>query len=97
MGSETMYGVNHSWLYGNVKPYFEKQGIKLLKDDMLFIERCLGNVPQEFHKKLIRDYFTIWNTKVAQSNNPLNKGINPRYEANVYLRNVSGNPESIDF
>lgn len=88
-----MYKINQSWLYGNVKPYFAKQGIILLKDDMLFIEKCLGNVPPEFHRKLIRDYFNVWNAKVSRKE--LNV-LNPRYEANVYLRNVSGNPESID-
>lgn len=91
-----MYQVNHSWLYGSVKPYFERQGIKLLKDDMRFIENCLGNVPQEFHRKLMHDYFTLWNTKVALKETGALNAINPRYEANTYLRNVSGNPEHID-
>lgn len=92
-----MYQVNHGWLYGNVKPYFESQGIKLLRDDMLFIENCLGNVPPEFHRKLMKDYFVLWNTKISLKENGTLNGVNPRYEANVYLRNVSGNPESIDF
>lgn len=91
-----MYGVSHGWLYGNVKPYFEKQGIKLLKDDMLFIERCLSNVPPEFHRKLMKDYFTMWNAKISLKEMDAKNPINPRYEANVYLRNVSGNPETID-
>ena len=95
MEKEPMYRVNQGWLYGNVKPYFEKQGIKLLKDDMLFIERCLGNVPPEFHRKLMKDYFVMWNAKIALKDNASENAINPRYEANVYLRNVSGNPESI--
>lgn len=85
-----MYRVNHSWLYGAVKPHFEKSGIKLLRDDMQFIEYCLGNVPPEFHRRVMKDYFTIWNTKVALKENASENGINPRYEANVYLRNVSG-------
>lgn len=85
-----MYQVNHSWLYGNVRPYFEKNGIKLLKDDMLFIERCLCNVPPDFHRKLMKDYFVLWNTKVALKEKDLLNALNPRYEANVYLRSVSG-------
>lgn len=92
-----MYQVNHSWLYGAVKPHFEKSGIKLLRDDMQFIENCLGNVPPEFHRRVMKDYFSLWNTKVALKENASKNGINPRYEANVYLRNVSGNPERIDF
>ncbi len=90
-----MYPVNHSWLYGSVKPYLERNGIKLLKDDMKFIENCLGNVPPEFHRELMKDYFVMWNTKVALKENEPASAINPRYEANVYLRNVSGNPEKI--
>src|SRR5574343_94606 len=97
METKTMYQVNHSWLYGAVKPHFEKSGIKLLRDDMQFIENCLGNVPPEFHRRVMNDYFTLWNTKVALKENGSLHGINPRYEANVYLRNVSGNPEQIDF
>ena len=97
MEAKSMYRVNHSWLYGNVKPYFESNGIKLLRDDMLFIEKCLGNVPPEFHRKLMKDYFVLWNTKTALKENGSLNAINPRYEANVYLRNVSGNPEQIDF
>lgn len=96
-GLQKMYRVNHSWLHGSVKPYFESQGIKLLKDDMLFIEKCLKNVPPEFHRKLMRDYFVLWNTKVALKENGALNSVNPRYEANVYLRNVSGSRATIDF
>ncbi len=88
-----MHRVNHGWLYGNVKPYFDQKGIKLLRDDMLFIERCLGNIPTERHRLVMRDYLAIWNTTVADKENDSKTGLNPRYEANVYLRNVSGERE----
>jgi len=91
-----MYQVNHSWLYGAVKPHFESQGIKLLRDDMRFIEDCLGNVPPEFHRKLMKDYFVLWNTKIALKEKGVLNNVNPRYEANIYLRNVSGNPAMLD-
>jgi hypothetical protein len=94
METKGMYRVNHSWLYGAVKPYFEIQGIKLIKDDMRFIEECLGNVPPEFHRKLMRDYFTIWNTKVALKESGALNAINPRAEANIYLRGVSGSKDN---
>lgn len=86
-----MHRVNHEWLHGTVKPYFEKAGIKLLKDDMLFIEGCLGKIPPERHRIVMRDYLTIWNATVEEKENMPKTGLNPRYEANVYLRNVSGN------
>jgi hypothetical protein len=85
-----MYNVNHGWLYGNVKPYFAKQGITLLKDDMLFIERCLGNIPTDRHRIVMRDYLAIWNATIQQKENASNTRINGRYEANVYLRQASG-------
>lgn len=84
------YRVSYSWLHGVVKPYFFQQGINLLRDDMIFIEKCLGNIPPERHRLVMRDYLSIWNTKVAENKSAESTSINPRYEANVFLRNVSG-------
>jgi len=85
-----MHKVNHPWLYGTIKPYFDKQGFKLLKDDMQFIERCLGNIPPERHRLVMRDYLAIWSTTIAGKDSSSKTWLNSRYEANVYLRNVSG-------
>lgn len=85
-----MNKVNHSWLYNIVKPYFMQRGIKLLRDDMLFIERCLENIPQNRHRFVMRDYLSLWNTKVAEKENAPSVHINARFEANTYLRNLSG-------
>ncbi len=38
----------------------------------------------------MRDYLAIWNTTVAEKENVSKIGLNPRYEANTYLRNASG-------
>ena len=84
-----MHKVNHSWLYGTVKPYFDQKGIKLLRDDMLFIEKCLSNIPQERHRFVMRDYLAIWNTTIADKENSSCMALNPRYEANTYLRNIA--------
>ncbi len=85
-----MHKVNHGWLYGNVKPYFDQKGIRLLKDDMLFIEKCLSNIPADRHRFVMRDYLAIWNTTVAEKENGVKTGLNPRYEANVFLSNTAG-------
>lgn len=61
-----------------------------MKDDMQFIERCLGLIPPERHRLVMRDYLAIWNTTIADKENVAKTGLNPRYEANVYLRNASG-------
>jgi hypothetical protein len=57
---------------------------------MLFIEKCLGNIPQERHRLVMRDYLAIWNTTVAEKENAPSIPINARFEANTYLRNASG-------
>jgi hypothetical protein len=85
-----MSKVNHGWLYGNVKPYFEQRGFKLLKDDMLFIERCLTQIPQERHRRVMRDYLVIWDATIRDKDNGVSIALNPRFEANVYLRNTAG-------
>lgn len=89
-GKNSMHRVNHSWLYGTVKTYFDKQGFNLLRDDMQFIERCLGNIPTERHRHVMRDYLAIWSATVADKDSGLKTALNPRYEANVYLGNTAG-------
>lgn len=81
-----MYRVDQAWLYGSVKPFFEQKGIKLLRDDLLHIEKCLASIPQDRHRIVMRGYFSVWNTKVAEKDGRAPTAINPRYEANVYLR-----------
>lgn len=81
-----MYKVNHGWLYGAVKPHFESKGYKLLRDDMMFIEKCLSNIPTDKHRQVMRDYFVLWDTTIARSQNADCTPLNARYEANVYLR-----------
>ena len=85
-----MHKVNKKWLYDTVKPYFATQGIKLLKDDMLFIEKCLSNIPQHKHRFVLRDYLNIFLTHLHENNIEQSSPINVRYEANTYLRNISG-------
>jgi len=86
-----MFKVKHSWLYGTVKPYFETQGIYLLRDDLQFIEKCLAKIPEDRHRLVMRDYFKIW-----RAENLLSFGVQPgaysgRFEANSYLRNTCEN------
>lgn len=87
-----MNKVNQAWLYGAVKPYFEKNGIKLLKDDLLHIERCLSHIPPDRHKFVMRDYFNTWNTKTMENHGVESRVLSPRYKANIFLLNASGMP-----
>ena len=84
-----MHKVNTGWLYGNVKPYFEQKGHKLLRDDLLFIEKCLSNIPQERHRRVMRDYLSIWDATVLVTEKSSKNGLNARYEENTYLRNLA--------
>ena len=81
-----MYKVNHAWLYGAVKPFFESVGINLIRDDMIFIKDCLGCIPPESHRKMMRDYLDVWATSVVKNNNVECMHVNARYEANTFLR-----------
>lgn len=73
------------WLYGSVRPYFLKQGINLLRDDMLFIENCLSKIHPDSHRMIMREYFRIWNDLQKVGTEKLNTA---RFEANSYLREV---------
>lgn len=85
-----MHKVSQAWLYGSVKPYFDRKGIKLLRDDMLFIEKCLQNIAPERHKSAIKGYFSIYDSIIKNNNEIASMGVNARYEANSYLREVAG-------
>lgn len=93
MESKTMYKVNHSWLYGNVKPYFQGQGIQLMKDDWLHIEKCLAQIPPDRHRYVMRDYLSLWNATVHEKDNVVKTKYNARYEANTYIRNAAFDKE----
>ena len=80
------YKINHGWLHGLVKPHFDSKGYKLLKDDMQFIEKCLSKIPTEAHRDVMVNYFSIWDAKVPEENSAESRPVNPRYEANTYLR-----------
>lgn len=85
-----MYRVNQGWLYGSVRPYFEKKGYKLLRDDMIFIEKCLSNIPPERHRLVMRDYLSIWDSNLQGKNKVALRGSIGRFEANAFLRVTSG-------
>lgn len=94
-GLKAMYQVNHRWLYGAVKPHFERQGINLLRDDMLFIEKCLGNIPTDRQRLVMRDYLSIWSATITENKSVEPVKINARYEANCYLRSAESEIKSL--
>lgn len=66
-----------SWIYTTFKPYCERMKIKLLKDDLLFIQRVLPNIPFDRQKHVMRDYTKLWLNAENEA-----KG---RFKANQFL------------
>ena len=79
-----MYRVDYSWLHGAVKHYFERNGIKLLRDDLAYIEKCLAQIPKEGHRKVMIGYFNTW----KEFDEDGLKKANARFQANSYLRSA---------
>jgi hypothetical protein len=69
------------WLYSDFKMYCEQKKIKILRDDMRFIEKCLLKIPNNEHRRIMRDYVRIW-LKAKESGFSDNYG---RKMANEYL------------
>ncbi len=80
-----MHKVSHTWLYGSVRPYFEKKGIKLLKDDMVFIEKWLANIPPYAQRFVMRDYLMMWLSVEQEKEKSSPIAVNGRFKANNYL------------
>ena len=59
---------------------------QLLLEDMIFIEKCIGLVSQELHRRLPWGYFSKLDTIYAKNNNVECMHVNARYEANTFLR-----------
>ena len=86
-----MYRIDRNWLYGAVFPHFARRGHDLLKDDKVFIEKCLSNIPPDRHRRLMRDYLKIWDESVAVDSSVEPRSFKARFEANTYIRNCCSN------
>ncbi len=69
-----------------LKPFLESKGIKILKDDLRFIEDQLSKIPQKAHKEILRNYTKIWLHEVKNNENALQSQNLARRIANKYLR-----------
>ena len=68
------------WLLSEFKPFAERQGLKLLKDDLRFIMHSIAKIPADKQRQALRGYVSIWKQHSDQ-----NKG---RYAANAFLRDM---------
>ncbi len=72
------------WFYREFKLYAAKQGIKLLRDDLKFIERTICNLPEYIQREACRKYIESWRIGM-ESIAPKNQN-SGRYNANQNLR-----------
>lgn len=71
-----------SWLYTTFKAYCDRAGIKLLRDDLMFIERVLGGIPISRQRKVMYEYTKIWLSAETEGDG--------RRSANTFLREFEG-------
>lgn len=73
------------WLRTNYKAWAEKQGIELMKEDLLFIEKILRKLPENIHKRLMRDYSQKWLEGIGEAKNAHQEQNLGRFRANSWL------------
>jgi hypothetical protein len=69
------------WLYSEFRLYCERKDIKILRDDMRYIERRLENIPRDDHRRVMRDYVRVW-LRAKENGQGDNEG---RKQANEFL------------
>lgn len=75
-------------------PYAESLGVRLLKDDLKFIEKTLSKCPQNRHRSILSDYLLeytkVLGFEIERRDGPA-KHNKARYAANTWLRKHTGN------
>lgn len=69
------------WLHHEFRLYCDRKNIKLLRDDMRFIERRLMAIHSDEHRRIMREYVRIWIRELELNDNQ-NAA---RRKANEYL------------
>ncbi len=74
------------WLRTTFKEWAKKEGIELLKEDFIFIERILNKLPSGLHKSIMRQYKEKWHEGMGDSEKFSQNQNMGRFEANTWLR-----------
>lgn len=74
------------WITTTFKPFCQRNGISLLKDDIDFVADILGQIPKDRHKSILRGYAEEWRKGMGSSENALQKQNLGRLKANSWLR-----------
>jgi|HubBroStandDraft_2_1064218.scaffolds.fasta_scaffold26968_5 hypothetical protein len=75
------------WLRTKFKAWAKSQGVHLIHDDLVFIEKILHKLPQNLHRTLVRDFVYKWIEGMDQDENSSQNQNKGRYKANFWLRN----------
>lgn len=57
------------WLYHEFRMYCDRKNLKVLRDDMRFIERKLMSIPVDDHRRVMREYVRIWIRELELTDN----------------------------
>ena len=68
------------WLLHDWEPYAQRMGLRLLRGDILHIQKQLPKVRIDRQKAVMKEYVRIWLDKMGESDQ--NKG---RYAANQFI------------
>lgn len=76
------------WIYDSFKPFCERNGIRLLKGDLKFIERALKTIPHDRRKYVMHQYVKEWFSGISEADTPVASENWGRRRANSYLRDL---------
>jgi hypothetical protein len=74
------------WYYFQFKPYCLEKDYQLLRDDFLYCERLLRNLPEHLQRSMLRGYCAKWDEGMEQEQNEQRKQNAGRFLANTFLR-----------
>jgi hypothetical protein len=72
--------------------YTERRGIKLLKDDIKFLEKCLRKTPSALHRDALLNYVREFELGMGVCKNNVAKMNSGRFRANTWMRTTGINP-----
>ncbi len=73
------------WFYKDFKPYAEKKGYRILRDDYKFIEHRISRLPEGAQRQAMRQYLKEWDKGLAGMSTSQNPG---RFLANQFLLSI---------
>ncbi len=67
--------------------YAANKNCKILKDDLAFLHRQIGHLPDKKRFRILRQYIDVWVTSMGNCDNVIKKQNYGRFMANSWIRN----------